>query len=246
MKIITLNINGLRGMININDFVSEIELNSNLKKLKTYVDSLCIGEEDIIVLQEVPHKVLIDKSRSPWLWEEQEIFQKFRILFEEYYTVFYPRFLIDSQQCTLALAHKNTKWNRSSRNIIQYNRWHHYGNKLIEAEMDDITLLGVHIKPCDEMWRLLLNSLRMKDVTFIVGDFNAYEKRGEMKGKPAELRKLCYNSVLPCNVITDYRDFSSLDNLYINNGFMLEEGIKVDIHKTDLFVTDHACCIFEM
>jgi len=31
------------------------------------------------------------------------------------------------------------------------------------------------------MWSLIINSLNKNKVTYVVGDFNAYEKRGEMK-----------------------------------------------------------------
>jgi len=246
MKIITLNVNGFRGMGKKNDYVPESELNRNLQNLKDYIDSLCIDDESIVVLQEIPHKILVDKSVSPWIWEELEMFRMFKTLFEKHYTIFYPRFLIDSEQCTVALAHKNTKWNYSSKSLIQCNRWRHYGNKLVEIEKNDVTLLGVHINPCDEMWNMILSSLKKNAVTFIVGDFNAYEKRGTMKDKPKLLKEVGYNWVIPSNVITDYRDYSSIDNLYINTKFILDNGIKVDIHKAELFVTDHASCMFEI
>ena len=182
-----------------NDYVSDSELNDNLHNLKKFIDSLSIDEDDIVVLQEIPHKILVDNSMSPWLWEQLEMFRKFKTTFEKSYTVFYPRFLIDSKQCTVALANINTKWNYSSRNIIQYDGVHHYGNKLIEVEKDNVILLGVHINPCDAMWNMILPSLKNTKITFIVGDFNAYEKRGKMKDKPELLRSLGYNSVVPCN-----------------------------------------------
>ena len=64
----------------------------------------------------------------------------------------------------------------------------------------------MHINPCDEMWNLIINSLKKNEVTFVVGDFNAYEERGEMKSKPSILRGLGYNSFIPSSVITDYKD----------------------------------------
>ena len=56
-----------------------------------------------------------------------------------------------------------------------------YGNRLIEIEKDNDILLGVHINPCDEMWSLIINSLNKNKATYVVGDFNAYEKRGKIK-----------------------------------------------------------------
>lgn len=245
MKIVTLNVNGFRGNVKKNDYVSNSELISNLNNLKFYIDNLCIDDESIVVLQEIPHKMLIDKSVSPWIWKELEMFRMFKTLFEKNYKVFYPRFLIDSEQCTVALAHKNTKWNYTSKNIIKYNRWHHYGNKLIEIEKNNDTLLGVHVSPCEEMWNILLSSLEENEVTFIVGDFNAYEKRGIMNEKPMQLRNLGYSPLISSSVITNFIYESSIDNLYINSECKLTNGIHIDVKRTDDFFTDHAACMFE-
>lgn len=246
MRIVSFNVNGFRGMLDQGEMISEEELCNNLQKLKAFIDSLKIIDEDVIVLQEVPHKVLIDKTVVPWLWEEQVMFQKFKSVFGKDYKIFYPRFLIDSNQCTVGLASKKTKWKASQKQIIKHNRFHHYGNKLIEIEKDNDILLGVHINPCDEMWNLIINSLKKNKVTFVAGDFNAYEERGEMKSKPSILRGLGYNSFIPSSVITDYKDNSSIDNLYVDKNTIIKNGISVEVKKTDLFVSDHACCTLDI
>ena len=37
------------------------------------------------------------------------------------------------------------------------------------------------INSCDEMWSLIINSLNKNKVTYVVGDFNAYEKKRKIK-----------------------------------------------------------------
>lgn len=236
MRIVTFNVNGFRGMLNQGEVISEEELCINLQRLKAFIDDLKMNDEDVVILQEVPHKRLIDKTIVPWTWEEQSMFQRFVDTFDKEYKIFYPRFLIDSNQCTIGLGSKETRWKASQKHIIKYNRFHHYGNKLIEIEKENDILLGVHINPCDEMWSLIINSLNKNKVTYVVGDFNAYEKRGEMKNKPSVLRGLGYNSFIPSNVITDYKDNSSIDNFYVDNNFNFENGISIEVKKTDRFI----------
>lgn len=124
MRIVSFNVNGFRGMRDQGEMILE-ELCSNLLKLKAFIDSLKINDEDVIILQEVPHKILVDKTVVPWLWKEQVMFQKFKTVFDKDYKIFYPRFLIDSNQCTVGLASKNTKWKYSQKQIVGYNKFHH-------------------------------------------------------------------------------------------------------------------------
>ena len=246
MRIVSFNVNGFRGMLGQGDIISDEALYNNLQSLKEFIDSLKITDEDVIILQEVPHKILVDKTTVPWVWEEQVMFQKFNSVFNKEYKLFYPRFLIDSNQCTVGLASKNTIWKYSQPPIVKYDRYHHYGNKLIEIENGNDILLGVHVNPCDEMWNLIIKGLEKNRVTFIVGDFNAYEERGKMKNKPGILRGVGYNSYIPSNVITDYKDNSSIDNFYVEKNKTIENGISIEVKKTRQFVSDHACCILDI
>ena len=92
----------------------------------------------------------------------------------------------------------------------------------------------------------IFNSLNKNKVTYVVGDFNAYEERGEMKSKPSILRGVGYNSFIPSSVITDYKDNSSIDNFYVDKNTIIKNGISVEVKKTDLFVSDHACCTLDI
>ena len=77
MRIVTFNVNGFRGMLNQGEVISEEELCINLQRLKAFIDDLKMNDEDVVILQEVPHKRLIDKTIVPWTWEEQSMFQRF-------------------------------------------------------------------------------------------------------------------------------------------------------------------------
>ena len=245
MRIVSFNINGFRGKRNQGEVISEEkELYNNLNEFKTFIDGIQIKEEDVIILQEIPHKVLVNGKVRPWKWEECSIFQEFKSVFGEDYTIFYPKFLIDSNQCTIALASKETNWTASKKNIIKYDEWHSFGNKLIEIEKGNDILLGVHINP--KMWDMIENGLEREKVTFVVGDFNAYEERGEMKNKPSILRGLGYNSFIPSNVITYFEGKSSVDNFYVNKDRILKHGIRIEVKKTESFISDHACCTLEI
>ena len=66
MRIVTFNVNGFRGMLNQGEVISEEELCINLQRLKAFIDDLKMNDEDVVILQEVPHKRLIDKTIVPW------------------------------------------------------------------------------------------------------------------------------------------------------------------------------------
>ena len=242
MRIVTFNVNGFRGLLNQGESIDGEASCNNLQKLKDYIDGLKINAEDVVILQEIPHMYLVDKSVTPWIWEHQEMFHKFVSMFRNDYKIIYPRYLIDSKQCTVAIVSKNSQWKEAKSALIRYNRFRHYGNKLIEIENGNAALLGVHMNPCDEMWDMVINSLKKKKVNYVVGDFNAYEERGEMRLKPGVLRGLGYNSFIPSSVITDYKDCSSIDNFYVDNDFILKAGMSIEVKKTEDFISDHACC----
>ncbi len=68
--------------------------------------------------------------------------------------------------------------------------------------------------------------MRIYTLTFIAGDFNAYELRGEMKDKPKQLRSLRYRSFVPNSIITDIKHNSSIDNIYICSKRNIKESWK--------------------
>ena len=66
-----------------------------------------------------------------------------------------------------------------------------------------------------------------------------------MKNKPCILRGMGYNSFIPSNVITDYKDNSSIDNFYVEKNKTIVNGISIEVKKTRRFVSDNACCILD-
>ena len=54
-------------MLGQGDIISDEALYNNLQSLKEFIDSLKITDEDVIILQEVPHKILVDKTTVPWV-----------------------------------------------------------------------------------------------------------------------------------------------------------------------------------
>ena len=79
------------------------------------------------------------------------MFHKFVSMFRNDYKIIYPRYLIDSKQCTVAIVSKNSQWKEVKSALIRYNRFRHYGNKLIEIENGNATLLGVHMVLCQDL-----------------------------------------------------------------------------------------------
>lgn len=246
MKIYTLNVNGFRGSSKvIKDKITEEELDKNLRDLKVLVDMIICDEDSLIILQEIPHKIY-DKSIQPWQWIDNVFYKKFNTIFSSEYKIMNPKHLIDSNQCTVALCKKVSLWEYIDNEIIEYDSKHSFGNKLVELQYNEkITLLGLHMNPTDEMWKMIFDSYHNNKHTFIVGDFNAYELRGDMKYKPQQLRNLGFNSFIPNDVITYYIDNSSIDNFYIDTCFNLRI-ISVNVIKLDTFETDHALCIIEL
>lgn len=247
MKIYTLNINGFRGSDKgIYDCVDEDELEYNLDKFKILIHSIICDSESVIILQEVPYKIP-DKSAQHWQWNEKLIYKKFISAFSNEYRVIKPNHLIDSYQCTIALCSIDSLWDRLEEEIIVYDQKYNYANKLVELQYNkELSLLGLHMNPSDEMWDLIFNSYKKRKHTFVVGDFNAYEARGTMKNKPQQLRDFKFNSCIPNNVITDLENNSSIDNIYIDKNLKLENMISISVKKLDVFKTNHTLCSIEI
>ena len=62
MRIVTFNVNGFRGLLNQGESIDGEASCNNLQKLKDYIDGLKINAEDVVILQEIPHMYLVDKS----------------------------------------------------------------------------------------------------------------------------------------------------------------------------------------
>lgn len=238
VKIMTLNVNGFRGIKgDINERVPYNICLQYMMQIKQRIDKVMIKKNDIIILQEIPHKIM---KRGNWF--DDPLYNKFEDIFQEY-KILKPKHLINSKQCTVAICKKDSSWEQLTKDILQYDTMNSYGNKFVELQCDDITLLGVHMPTDNMMWDLLIHALNGSPYTCIIGDFNANEKRGEMNNKPEDIRKCGYNSLITNDTITCYSCQTSIDNIYIKSDFTMHKNTEVEIVNTKL--TDHALCILK-
>src|SRR5699024_6220603 len=149
----TLNVNGFRRIGNrglSNQFCLR-----NMKQISQLIDTVMINENNIIIMKEVTHKSKDnqrERNKNPLCNKFIEIFQNYKIL--------KPKYLIDSNQCTVAVCRKDSSWKQLQNDILQYNPRYSYGNKFVELQCSDLTLLGVHMPVKNEMWNLLLQALK--------------------------------------------------------------------------------------
>lgn len=230
-KIMTLNVNGFRKNASYKENVTEKFCLGYMEKIKKLIDKLVINENDIIIFQEIPF-ILYDS---------------FKTMFDEY-KIIEPKHLIKQKknplQCTVAICKKNSSWEFRSTDVLEYNDDYDYANKFVELQCGDVTLLGVHMPVNQKMWDSLIKSLKNAPYTYVVGDFNANEKSGEMFDKPKKIRDCGYNNLISSNIITFYSNEkkTSIDNIYINSNMALEN---VAVKVVDTKFTDHALCILE-
>ena len=237
VKIMTLNVNGFRGCTKEQSVSNEICM-ENMKQIKDLIDNVICNKNDIIVLQEIPHKIKIGKG----CWRYNPLFNSFEEMFKGY-KISKPKHLIDSLQCTVAICKKESLWKELPEDVLQYDEKYSYGNKFVELQCESIILLGVHMPTNNETWDLLIQTLSDTPYTYVVGDFNANERRGTMANKPKELRKCGYNSLIANNIITCYLYKTSIDNIFIMSDYIVNKNVSIKIVNTNL--TDHALCMME-
>ena len=243
MRIYTLNVNGFRGADKQpGDYVPLNELRENMNNFVALIDEIIEDEQSILIIQEFPH-MIGDRSGRWFRWLPNDFYNECLETIKSKYRVIQPKHLIKSEQCTIAICKETSPWKQTIEELFQYDSKYSYGNCLVELRYGEITLLGIHVKPNDLMWNMLLKSINGKrKYTFLAGDFNAYELRGEMKDKPKQLRDLGYRPFVPSSVITDIKHNSSIDNIYADEGYLFKEEPIVDIRPLEGFHTDHILC----
>lgn len=239
MRIYTLNVNGFRGDKKMGTTISEQELLTNMEHLKSLAEEIIEDEKDILILEEVPHGAFT--RLGGWSWSESSAYRKFLSAFSEY-QIIRPRRLIPSLQCTVGLCKRNSGWEESELWIS--NEKNDFENKVIGIAYGEVSLLGLHMNPSEEMWELLLASCKTYRPTLVIGDFNSYEKRGSMRHMPKELRNLGYCSCIPSNVITNHRCNSSIDNIYVAEDKHIKSGYSLYVRR--IAFTDHSLCGIEI
>ena len=246
MRIYTLNVNGFRGAeIQPGEYVPHHERQANLHHFMNLLDDTIVDDQSVLIVQEFPH-IDSDRSGGKFRWLDNDFYIECLETIKAKYRVIQPTHLIKSEQCTIAICKEASPWKQATEEMFQYNSKYSYGNCLVELQCGEITLLGIHVKPDDQMWNMLLKTVGCKrKYTVIAGDFNAYEHRGTMKDKPKQIRAVGYTPFVPSSVITDTKFNSSIDNIYMDDGYLAVEEVRVDIKKSDVFQTDHLLCGIE-
>src|SRR5699024_12781781 len=98
-----------------------------MKQIKQQIDTDKKNKNNIIILQEVPHKIK-DNQRE---WYNNPLYNKFMEVFQNY-KILKPKDLIDSNQCTVAVCRKDSSWKKLQNDILQYISRYSYGNKFVE------------------------------------------------------------------------------------------------------------------
>lgn len=272
MKIMTLNVNGFRGRKQKGQTVDDKELEYNIIKFNKFMESM-IGEDDILVVQEFPHmqswnykqENLSDKSEYKFAFTYKPEYEFAKRILEKSHQIIWPVHLKGSDQCTVAIVKPKSQWKRiePKEEIISYNTYYigktevsDYGNKVIEAryEKTNLTVLGLHMNvQTDTMWKMILKSVA-KGFSFIAGDFNANELKGEMREYPQKLRDEGYISLVPSNMVTAAFPHneqpgimveSSVDNIYINQEYRITGDASIKVSEPTGFISDHKLCEVE-
>lgn len=236
----TLNVNGFRKNASDEENVPDKIRLDYMRKIKKLIDKVVINKNDIIILQEIPHNL---KKNGKRYWFDDALYNSFNEMFREY-EILRPKHLINSLHCTVAICKKES-WGQLPKDVLQYDTGYRYGNKFVELQCGDVTLLGVHMPVNNDMWDdFLIPALIDAPYTYVVGDFNANEKRGPMSDKPKKIRECGYNNLISSNIITFYskKRETSIDNIYINSKITLKN---VAVKVVDTNLTDHALCILE-
>lgn len=243
MKIMALNGNGFRGTRDWKRDADGYEKEHHVINFCDFLDQT-LGVQDVLIFSEFPYKRYNEKEK---VWTESNIHLFAEKVITAGYRILYPNHLIDAYQCTVAIVRKECEcWKRMEvdREKMIYDEQHSYGNKLIELQYGDtdITLLGVHMRTEEKMWDMILDGIAKNPYTFIAGDFNAYEYRGEMWHYPKIMRDAGYTPFIPSTVITAPDSESSIDNIYVNVKYKLKGDVLVQVKPADGFITDHKLC----
>src|SRR5699024_1414416 len=140
----TLNVNGFRRIGNrglSNQFCLR-----NMKQIRQLIDTVMINKNNIKLLEQAPH-IIKDIQRA---WYNDPVYNKFMDVFKNY-KILKPQYLLDPNQCTVAVCRKDSSWKQLQNDILQYNSRYSYGNKFVELQCSDLTLLGVHMPVKNEI-----------------------------------------------------------------------------------------------
>ena len=240
MKITTYNISRFRGNYEEGYNLQEVREHNMRRFLKFIKEKeLLQGEDDIILLQEVPYRHSEKKKNELF----KEVFNDYEII-EPLYEV------NNFQAAVVALVKKkDSNWKRVEKDNTKFPYTKILTvNKVLELEHKETkeTILNLHITE-DEVWDCLADTLESHKYTYIVGDLNAHnnEHRPENKRSPEKLKIFTdneYTDLVPDNYVTYYSGKTTVDHIFIKKDNV--EEAKFNLIPINL--SDHACLICEI
>lgn len=284
MRVVTWNVNrfnGTRDWYHEGDLeISErlVYAQKIVEKLKTIIET----EDDIAILQEVPFNrnewegvkefegwgKLLEKDFGVHAWfneeyKKQEEDRRKDFNYEQ------------SNNFTIAITMKQSRWrlrtfdNRFI-NFGEEDGMHNWANRYIEMENGKISLLGIHVTAYDEkkekegqsydiQWKQIRSAAGATEgakFTFIVGDFNTNDLKYKSNTNMQDLEGKDYVRVIKNDIITNNRECTSIDNIFIDKSFgfdisnvqaaVIDSCLITQSNNYSVRYSDHNICICEL
>ena len=240
MSIVSINVNGFCGGCNKCNPNSKVgkcfEIRkSYIKKIKTFIN--LNNENDLAIIQEIPCEYKI------YNFLEKE-FNDFIILKPNHLQSY-------AKQCTIAIFSERSNWKRAEERL-KYSKNEKgifdFGNKFVELQLGEITLLGVHMPNDKNMWKNLIDTIKDKNkFSIIIGDFNAHENihRGmdKISDNLKKIRECGYKDLVSNDLVTYYPAMTTIDHLFYQTDRKKLESTSLNVIPTNL--SDHVCLWFE-
>lgn len=239
MKITSLNVNGFRGCYKEAPITTK-----NMERVKDYiqVNNLLEEKDDIVIFYEIPYAI-----------EGSKPYNEFIRIFGDY-GIIKPKHLQSyAEQCTIALVNKESNWKRAEQEKFKYTPKFDYGNKVLELQNKNISILGLHMNTDNAMWECLGNTLDAQNnirYTFIVGDLNAHdnEHRPDDRRSLEKLKMIqehWYSDLVPKDYVTYYPVMTTVDHFFYDNKQLTDKYREIEFRVLPINLSDHASLLFE-
>lgn len=269
MNIMTWNVNRFNGIWDAYYNGFDLQQKARVEYAEKIIDKIreFLREvDDIVVLQEVPYQI---ENNNEWkeLWKP--LIEKKELLAFSNLDIgkkcSYKELYYTSHTQTVAITTKESTWKSVEKiddlNLLLdlENNKRPYANRYVEMYNADkgMSLIGIHLN-CDvKFWKKLASDVNKFSV--IVGDFNY---NNLFKNDNPKERKMSYEEILkthmqliPDDIITNNKDLSGIDKIFIKNNFMEKYRYSISVldysfvrKKTEskLRYSDHNLCICQI
>lgn len=180
-----------------------------------------------------------------------------------------------SNNFTIAITMKQSRWrlrtfdNRFI-NFGEEDGMHNWANRYIKMENGKISLLGIHVTAYDEkkekegqsydiQWKQIRSAAGATEgakFTFIVGDFNTNDLKYKSNTNMQDLEGKDYVRVIKNDIITNNRECTSIDNIFIDKSFgfdisnvqaaVIDSCLITQSNNYSVRYSDHNICICEL